>query len=86
VGRPVHRCVVALGVQSESASGSLFKPQASHDGFLAECAHVVQEVIGMQAYDREVLVREVEWSGKSFDLFFRHRMYNCQATERSAGR
>ena len=48
---------------------------------LAEYAHFIQETLAMQAYDREVLVRDVKWGSESFDLFFRHRLYICQASE-----
>jgi hypothetical protein len=48
---------------------------------LGEYARLVKEVIGMQVYDREVLVRDVKWGERSFELFFRHCLYNCQASE-----
>ena len=48
---------------------------------LKEYGHFMQEVLHMQAYDREVLVRDVKWGTSSFDMFFKHLLYECQASE-----
>ena len=42
---------------------------------------LMREVIAMQTYDREVLVRDVGWNSYSFLLYLRHHMYACQITE-----
>ncbi len=48
---------------------------------LGEYARLIQEIIGMQSYDREVLVRDVTWGSGSFDSFFKHRLYRCKVKE-----
>jgi len=51
------------------------------DELLSEYARLLQEVLRMQSYDREVLVRDVTWLQPSFHRFFRHNLYTCQASE-----
>ncbi len=51
------------------------------NALLDELAGLIEEIIGMQAYDREVLVRDVGWGSDSLNSFFKHRVYICQASE-----
>jgi hypothetical protein len=41
----------------------------------------IQEVMGMQSYNREVLVRDLNCKHSSFPLFMEFDMYGCQAKE-----
>jgi hypothetical protein len=50
---------------------------------LSELGALIQETIGMQAYNREVLVRDVEWESASSRLFFTGCLYICQAAEKT---
>lgn len=48
---------------------------------LAELSAFIQEVIGMQSYNREVLVRDLNCEHHSFPLFMEFDMYACQPEE-----
>lgn len=48
---------------------------------LGELSAFIQEVIGMQSYNREVLVRDVNCRHASYPLFMEHNMYACQPDE-----
>lgn len=48
---------------------------------LAQLSAFIQEVIGMQSYNREVLVRDLNCDHASFPLFTEFDMYACQPEE-----
>jgi hypothetical protein len=48
---------------------------------LVELSQLIQEVIGMQHYDREVLIRDLNTTWHSYDLYFDYNLYACQASE-----
>lgn len=52
-------------------------------GVLVELKTLIQEVIGMRSYDREVLIRDLKIAHTSYELFLDHNLYACQLTERS---
>jgi hypothetical protein len=51
--------------------------------FLGELGNLIQETIGMQAYNREVLVRDLKCNSPSYDLFFAGGLYTCQPNEKT---
>ena len=50
---------------------------------LSELGDLIEETIGMQAYNREVLVRDMKHGSPSYDLFFTGGLYTCQPTEKA---
>lgn len=50
---------------------------------LFELKALIQEVIGMRSYDREVLIRDLKIAHTSYELYLDHNLYACQVTERS---
>ncbi len=48
---------------------------------LRQLSAFIQEVMGMQSYNREVLVRDLNCKHSSFPLFMEFDMYGCQARE-----
>jgi hypothetical protein len=68
-----------LGVVNEaSRSARTYEEQV-----LLQLRHFIQEVIGMQSYDREVLVRDLKFRSRSYELFLEHNLYICQESERA---
>jgi len=52
-------------------------------GILRELKDLIQEVIKMRSYDREVLIRDLKIAHASHELFLDHNIYACQTKERS---
>lgn len=52
-------------------------------GILDELKALIQEVIKMRSYDREVLIRDLKIAHTSHQLFLDHNIYACQTRERS---
>jgi hypothetical protein len=50
---------------------------------LGELKDLIQEVIKMRSYDREVLIRDLKIPHPSYELFLDHNIYACQPKERS---
>lgn len=48
---------------------------------LAELSDLIQEVIGMRSYDREVLIRDMDTDEPSYQLFLDYNLYACQTEE-----
>ena len=48
---------------------------------LAELRNLIQEVIGMRSYDREVLIRDMDTDEPSYQLFLDYNLYACQTEE-----
>jgi hypothetical protein len=62
--------------------GLALRPEESDEQrALAQLAMFIQEVIGMQSYNREVLVRDLSFEHASFRLFMDFDMYTCQPNE-----
>lgn len=50
---------------------------------MEEYRRFIEEVIGMQSYDREVLIRDLNSQSSGYELFLERDMYVCQVKERA---
>jgi hypothetical protein len=48
---------------------------------LRELEYFIEEVIGMQSYDREVLIRDLNVTYTSYQLYLDNNLYRCQTNE-----
>jgi len=64
-------------------SDSLIGRKDEQADILRELKDLIQEVIKMRSYDREVLIRDLKIPHPSHELFLDHNIYACQTKERS---
>ncbi len=64
-------------------SDALVGRNEEHARILRELKDLIQEVINMRSYDREVLIRDVKFPDPSHELFLDYNIYACQTKERS---
>jgi hypothetical protein len=66
--------ILEIVLQAQNTDGS---------PLLSELGDMIKETIGMQTYNREVLVRDLRYGSASYDLFFTGGLYICQPTEKA---
>jgi hypothetical protein len=64
-------------------SDALVGRNEEHTSILRELKHLIQEVIKMRSYDREVLIRDLQTTHGSYELFLDENIYRCQIRERA---
>ncbi len=67
----------------ELVSDAVVGRNEEQSGILRELKDLIQEVIKMRSYDREVLIRDLKVPHPSYELFLDHNIYACQTKERS---
>lgn len=64
-------------------SDALVGRNEEHSGILRELKDLIQEVIKMRSYDREVLIRDLKTTPGSYELYLDDNIYRCQTRERA---
>jgi hypothetical protein len=77
VGVTMMRWIDVLSIVRAQRS----QARESEQAILRELASLIEEVIGMQHYDREVLIRDVNVNNRSYDVYFDGNIYSCQPRE-----